>query len=130
MTEMNLMEKYPVIVLEIAKSETTFKSVDEILYHLKSKIDAHTVAKYIAIFNHYAHTKDLEEGNISTDILDARNIICCFGKDLSNPLTLAIRPRSIGVVEMSDKFVLSFMDAPNPQAHKEMLSWVKSVVNK
>ena len=130
MTEINLMEKYPVNVLEIAKNETTLKSVDEILAYLKLKIDAHPVATYIAIFNHYAHTKGLEEGNVSSDVLDAKNIICCFGKDLSDPLMLAVRPRSFGVVELSDKFVVSFMDAPNPQAHKAMVSWVKSIINK
>jgi hypothetical protein len=130
MTEINLMEKYPVNVLEIAKNETTLKSVDEILAYLKLKIDAHPVAMYIAIFNHYAHTKGLEEGNVSSDVLDAKNIICCFGKDLSDPLMLAVRPRSFGVVELSDKFVVSFMDAPNPQAHKAMVSWVKSIINK
>jgi hypothetical protein len=130
MTQMNLMEKYPVNVLEIAKDRTTFKSVDEVLAYLKSKIDAHPVATYIAIFNHYSHTQGLEEGTLSSDILDAKNIICCFGKDLSDPLMLSVRPRSFGVVEMSDKFVVSFMDAPNPQAHKAMVSWVESIVNK
>jgi hypothetical protein len=130
MTEMNLMEKYPVNVLEIAKDETTFKGIDEILTYLKLKIDAHPVASYIAIFDHYSHTKGLKEGNISSDVLDAKNIICCFGKDLSDPLMLAVRPRSVGIVEMSEKFVVSFMDAPNPQAHGAMVSWVESIKNK
>ena len=130
MTETNLMEKYPVNVLEIAKNETTFKNVDEVLAYLKLKIDAHPVATYIATFNHYAHTDSLKEGTISSEVLDAKNIICCFGKDLSDPLMLAVRPRSVGVVEMSDKFVVSFMDAPNPQAHEAMVSWVQSIVNK
>jgi len=130
MTEMNLMDKYPVNVLEIAKNETTLKSVDEIIAYLKSKIDAHPVAVYIATFDHHSHTKGLESGNVASEVVDAKNIICCFGKDLSNPLMLAVRPRSFGVVELSDKFVVSFMDAPNPQAHEAMVSWVKSIVNK
>ncbi|RUM70071.1 MAG: hypothetical protein DSZ07_03235 [Sulfurovum sp.] len=130
MTEMNLMDKYPVNALEIAKNETTIKSVDEIIAYLKSKIDAHPVAVYIATFDHYAHTKGLESGNVASEVVDAKNIICCFGKDLSNPLMLAVRPRSFGVVELDDKFVVSFMDAPNPQAHEVMVSWVKSIVNK
>ena len=129
MTQMNLMEKYPVTALEIVKDETTFKNVDEILAHLKSKIDTHPVATYIAIFDHYTHTTNLEEGTISPDILDAKNIICCFGKQLPSPVLMAVRPRAIGVAEMADKFVLSFMDAPNPQAHEAMVSWVQSVVN-
>ena len=130
MTKMNLMEKYPVCVLEVAKDETTFQSVDEVLDYLKSKIDAHPVATYIAIFDHYTHTSNLEEGTLSSDILDAKNIICCFGKQLPKPVLMAVRPRSIGVVEMSDKFVVSFMDAPNPQAQEAMVAWVNSIVNK
>jgi hypothetical protein len=43
---------------------------------------------------------------------------------------VAVRPRSIGVVELHDKFVVSFMDAPNPQAHDVMVGWVKGIVNK
>ena len=130
MTQMNLMEKYPVCVLEVAKDETTFQSVDEVLDYLKSKIDAHPVATYIAIFDHYTHTSNLEEGTLSSDILDAKNIICCFGKQLPKPVLMAVRPRSIGVAEMSDKFVVSFMDAPNPQAQEAMVAWVNSIVNK
>jgi len=126
-----LMEKYPVNELDIAKSETTLTSVNEILAFLKDKIDTHPVATYIATFDHYTHTKSLgENGEIADDILDAQNIICCFGKQIPKPAMLAVRPRAIGVVEMSDKFVLSFMDAPNPQAHEAMVSWVKDIKNK
>ena len=130
MKEMNLMEKYPIVVLEVAKDETTFKDVDEVLAYLKSKIDAHPVATYISIFDHYTHTSNLEEGKLSSDILDAKNIICCFGKELPSPFVMAVRPRSIGVAEMADKFVVSFMEAPNPVAQEAMVSWVKSIVNK
>ncbi len=129
MTEMNLMEKYPIVVLEVAKDETTFKDVDEVLAYLKSKIDAHPVATYISIFDHYTHTSNLEEGKLSSEILDAKNIICCFGKELPNPFVMAVRPRAIGVAEMADKFVVSFMEAPNPVAQEAMVSWVKSIVN-
>ena len=130
MKEMNLMEKYPIVVLEVAKDETTFKDVDEVLAYLKSKIDAHPVATYISIFDHYTHTSNLEEGKLSSEILDAKNIICCFGKELPNPFVMAVRPRAIGVAEMADKFVVSFMEAPNPVAQEAMVSWVKSIVNK
>jgi len=126
-----LMEKYPINELDIVKSETTFKNVDEILVFLKEKIDTHPIATYIAIFDHYSHTKSLgENGEIAEDILDAKNIICCFGKQIPKPAMLAVRPRSIGVVEMADKFVVSFMDAPNPQAHEVMISWLKDIKNK
>ncbi len=126
-----LMDKYPISSITIEKNETTFSTVDEIINDLKSKIETHPVATYIATFDHYAHTQSLAEaGEVSSDILDAKNIICCFGKQLVDPLLLAVRPRAIGVVEMADKFVVSFLDAPNPQAHDFMVSWVKEIKNK
>ncbi len=126
-----IMDKYPISNMDIMHSETSFTSVDEVIEHLKSKIDAHPVATYIATFDHYAHTKALgEAGEISEDILDAKNIICCFGKQLPKPTLLAVRPRAIGVAQMADRFVVSFLDAPNAQAHEFMVSWVKSIANK
>ena len=130
MTEITFKEKYPVVVLKIGKDETIFKNVDEILSYLKSKIDEHPVAFYIAIFDHYTHTSNVEDCILSPDILDAKNIICCFGKELPDPVMMAVRPRSIGVAEMSDEFVVSFIEAPNPKAQEAMVSWVKSIVNK
>ncbi len=124
-----LMEKYPVFDLEIGFDETTFKSVDEIIDYLKTKIEEHPVARYIAVFDHYSHTKSLSDGVISEDIKDAKNIICCFGKELPKPEVLSIRPRSIGVAQMSDRFVVSFLEAPNPAANSAMESWAKSIAN-
>jgi len=131
MKQTMVMEKYPVSELSILKNETTFTSADDIINEIKSKIDAHPVAVYIATFDHYSHTKSLgEKGMISNDILDAKNLICCFGKALPEANMVAVRPRSIGVVEMENEFVLSFLDAPNPQAHETMIAWVKSIQNK
>ncbi len=129
MTHLTVMEKYPVNELIIKKNEIKYITVDEILDELKEKIDAHPVATYIAIFDHYTHTKSLAEGEINEEILDAKNIIFCFGKQLPNAAMMALRPRSIGVLEYKDTFVLSFMDAPNPQAHEAMVTWVKGIVN-
>jgi len=126
-----LMDKYPISEIDIMKSETTFVTVDEVIAYLKEKIDAHPVATYIATFDHYSHTKNLgDAGEINPDILDAKNIICCFGKQLPKPTLLAVRPRAIGVAEMKDMFVVSFIDAPNSQAHEFMVSWVKGIANK
>ncbi len=131
MKQSMLMEKYPISEMDIMKSETTFSNVDEVIAYLKEKIDAHPVAAYIATFDHYTHTKNLgDAGEISADILDAKNIICCFGKQLPNPTLLAVRPRAIGVAELKDKFIVSFIDAPNLQAQDSMVTWVKSIVNK
>jgi hypothetical protein len=122
-----LQEKYPVFVLELPKSETDCKSADEIIARLKADIDAHKVARFIAEFDHYSHTKELPEGQISPDILDAKNIVFCFGIALPNGEVLAVRPRSIGVAEFEDKFMISFLEAPMPVANMAMESWVRAL---
>jgi hypothetical protein len=127
MRQINLMEKYPVFVLEVLKSETDFKNADEIAHYLKEKIYAHKIAEFIAVFEHYMHTKNLEEGVIAEGIIDAKNVVFCFGKQLPKPEVLAVRPRSIGICEYEDKFILSFLEAPNAEANDTMKEWIKSV---
>jgi len=121
------MEKYPVFILEIFKDETKYQEVDEILKYLKEMIERHPIAAYIGEFDHYSHTSSLEVGKISDDIKDAKNIICCFGKVLPKAEVLAVRPRSIGVAEMAESFVVSFLEAPNPDANRAMEMWVKGI---
>jgi len=127
MKEMTIKDTYPIQALEISKDEAKFATTDEIIEYLKSKIEAHPVAVYIDTFDHYTHTKNLPEHNMNESITDVKIIIFCFGKELPIPEMAAVRPRSIAVVEEEDKFVLSFMDAPNPVAHEAMKEWVKGV---
>ncbi|MEW6765364.1 MAG: DUF6858 family protein [Pseudomonadota bacterium] len=124
-----LMEKYPIFELELGKSETSFKSVDEIIAHLKAKIDAHPVAAFIGVFDHYGHTKGLPEGQVAPNILDAKLIVFCFGTALPNPHVMAVRPRSIGVADLGDKFVINFLEPPMPVATQAMEAWVKGLRN-
>ncbi len=128
MKQITVLEKYPVFTLEVGKDETRFKSVDEILDFFEEKILSHPIAVSIGRFDHYAHTASLEEGEIDAGIKDAKNIICCFGKKLPKPVVLAVRPRSIGVAEMENSFVISFLEAPNPEANAAMENWVKATV--
>ncbi len=125
-----LQEKYPVFHLELGKSETTFNSVDAIVAYLKQKVDEHKIASYIATFDHYEHTMQLEEHFIDDNILDAKNLLFCFGTALPNPNVLAVRPRSIGVAETQNGFVINFMEAPMPVANEAMERWVLSLRNK
>jgi len=67
-------------------------------------------------------------GEVNKDIKAAKNLICCFGKVLPKPEVLAVRPRSIGVAELESAFVISFLEAPNPDANKAMESWVKGLL--
>jgi len=129
MTQKNFKEKYPIYELIVDKSETTYKTVDEIINYFKGKIEEHPVTVYIAIFDHYTHTGSLSVGTISGNIKDAKNIVFCFGKELPTPEVMAVRPRSIGVTDIGDKFVIVFMEAPNPQANETMQNWVKAIKN-
>ncbi|MEJ2437909.1 MAG: hypothetical protein P8Y43_05830 [Sulfurovaceae bacterium] len=124
-----IMEKYPVFELEVLSNETNYKSVDEIMEFLKIQIEAHPIAKLIAIFDHYAHTKMIEGGVIDEGILDAKNIIFCFGKELHVPEILSIRPRSIAVVKMQDRFIITLLETPNDVVNTTMQGWVKAIAN-
>ena len=127
MQQIKIMDKYPLFTKEINKSNTKLKSIDEILNHIEDKISSHLVAVYIGRFDHYSHTSNLKDGEISEDIIDAKNIIFCFGKKLLKPELLGVRPRSIGVAETDDKFIVSFLQAPNIDANNSMMDWVNSI---
>jgi hypothetical protein len=129
MQEMLLMDKYPICKLDFKKNETSFKSAQEILNHLRTMIDKHEVARFIGEFDHYSHTKGIDNGEIDDSIIDARNIIFCFGKVLKKPEILAVRPRSIGIAETNDGFTVSFMQAPVALMNETMKRWVSELVN-
>jgi len=121
------MDKYPVQSFKILKTQTLYKTVDEIINYLKAFIDKNPVCIYITIFDHYKHTQSLEESSIAPEIKDAKNLLFCFGKQLNDPKILAVRPRSIGVTEMEDFFSIDFIDAPNEQLNSTMIEWVNSI---
>jgi hypothetical protein len=122
-----LQEKYPIFTLELRKDETGFDSVDAIVDHLKRQIEGHRAARFIADFDHYAHTRSLPEGQIGDGIVAARNLVFCFGLTLPEPGVLAVRPRSIGVAETTNGYLITFMEAPMPVANKAMEEWAKSI---
>lgn len=120
-------DEYPIFTMTLPKEKSTFTNVPEILDALQAKVDAHPVATYIGLFDHYAHTSSLESGEIAPEIIDAKNILFCFGKEIPSAEMLAVRPRSIGIAERQDDFVISFLKAPNPAANEAMMTWVKSL---
>ena len=122
-------EKYHIFEIEYKKSEISYTSVDEIIAALQVKIDKHPVIAFIAIFDQYRHTASLEEGEINPNIKAAKNIIFCFGKELPTPEVLAVRPRSLGVCELENHFVVNFLEAPNDAANVTMEGFVKSLGN-
>jgi len=126
MTKTIFMDKYPVYSLELNKTEVKQTTASEIIAYFEKKIEEHPIAKFIATFDHYEHTTNIN-GDINPEILDAKNIIFCFGKAIPNTKILAARPRSIGVAELADKFVVEFIEAPNEQLHDVMETWSKDL---
>ena len=124
---MTIKDTYPVQALVLEKSESKFANTDEIVNYIEGKIEAHPVAAYIATFDHYTHTKNLPDHEMDEKVIDVKIVVFCFGKELPIPQIAAVRPRSIAIVEEADKFTITFMDAPNPQAHEAMENWVKGV---
>lgn len=120
------MDKYPVYTLRLEKSEVSCKNVPEIVEYFKEKIESHKIAKFIAVFDHYAHTKSLD-GSIVDGLLDAQNVIFCFGQAIPNTKILAARPRSIGICEFEDSFVVEFIEAPKEEMHTLMETWSKGL---
>ena len=124
---MSIKDTYPIQAMVLDKEEARFTNTEEIVAYIEEKIAAHPVAAYIATFDHYVHTKNLPEHEMDEKIIDVKIVVFCFGKELPIPQIAAVRPRSIAVVEEADKFTITFMDAPNPQAHEAMTNWVKGV---
>lgn len=124
-----LQEKYPVMVAEIDKTETRFRNVEEVTDYFKHRIEEQEKVRLIGVFDHLAHTRGFD-GEIAQDIIGAADVIFCFGFALPNPQVLAVRPRSIGIADMGDRFVVSFMEAPMQPANQAMEAWVKGLRNK
>ncbi len=128
MKQVLLQEKFPIFKLEVDKAETQFQSAQQLVDHFKRLVDEHKITRYIGEFDHYSHTKGLEGGEIAAGIIDARNVVFCFGSKLRKAEMLAVRPRSIGIAETETGFTLSFMEAPMAQANDTMEAWVKGVL--
>lgn len=120
-------EKYPIYCLEFTKEESKFDSVPGILDFLQSQVENHPKAAFIARFDHYSHTQSID-GEINPEIKDAQNLILCFGMQLPSADPVAVRPRSIGATDLGDRFVVNFMEAPNPIANDVMEGWVKRLL--
>ena len=121
------MDKYPIYSLTLFKKELHYKSMTEMVAYFKEKVSTHPIAHFIAIFDHYAHTKALN-GEILEGLKDVQNIVFCFGSAIPNTKIVAVRPRSIGICEFEDSFVIEFMEAPKEELHTVMQAWVKALI--
>lgn len=128
MKQLHFQEKYPITVVDIAKSETRYDSVAAIADYFKDCIANTPRVSYIGTFDHYAHTQAIG-GEIAPDIRAATNVLFCFGHALPNAQVLAVRPRSIGIADLGSHFVISFMDAPMKPANDAMQAWALALKN-
>lgn len=123
MKKIILMGKYPVYTKEILKINTKIQNTNEFISILKEKIENDKMVKYIATFDHFSHTKDLD-WEIIEWMVDWKILIFCFWHEIPSPLALAVRPRNIAVAEFADKFVVSFLEAPKEKANDKKISWI------
>ena len=126
MTRSMLLDIHPMYAMEILKSEANVSNISQIIEHFKAKIEENPEADFITVFDHYAHTKKLN-GEILDTILDAKNLIFCFGHTIKNMEILAFRPKSIAICETKDSFVLEFLETPRPEVNAWMQSWIKEL---
>jgi hypothetical protein len=121
-----LQEKYPIYVAEIDKSETPYPSVEALVAYYRERIADNPKVQFIGVFDHFAHTTRIG-GPIMDGMVAAVDVIFCFGFAIPNPQMLAVRPRSIGIADLGDKFVISFMEAPMQPANQAMEAWTRAL---
>jgi len=128
MKQIHFQEKYPITVAEVAKTETTCRTAEDVAAHYRERIAATERVTYIGQFDHLTHTRAIG-GDVAPDIHAALNVLFCFGHALPNPQVMAVRPRSIGITDMGNRFVISFMDAPMKPANDAMQAWTLALRN-
>jgi len=126
MTRSILLDTHPMYAMKILKSEIKYSDISQIIEHFKAKIVENPEAVFITVFDHYAHTKSLD-GNILEGVLDAKNLLFCFGHSIKNIEILAFRPKSIAMCELEDSFVFEFLETPRPEVNEWISSWIKEL---
>ena len=121
-----LLDTHPMYSCEILKKETTKQNTNDIIEHFKRKIEENSEAGFITVFDHYQHTQSLG-GEILENIIDAKNLIFCFGHTIKNMEILAFRPKSIAICETEESFVLEFLETPRPEVNAWMQSWIEEI---
>lgn len=129
MKQLHFQEKYPITVVDVAKTETTFTRAEDIAIYFQDCITRTERVSYLTTFDHLTHTRSIG-GDITPGMQAAINVVFCFGHAIPNAHVLAVRPRSIGIADMGDHFVISFMDAPMKPANDAMQAWALTLRNK
>ncbi len=126
MTRSILLDTHPMYAFKILKNEIKISNISQIIEYFQTKIKENPEAVFITVFDHYAHTKELG-GEIKEGILDAKNLLFCFGHTIKNVEILAFRPKSIAICELEDSFVFEFLETPRPEVNNWMQTWIKEL---
>jgi len=121
-----LLDTHPMYSIKFLKKEMKYSNIDEVIEHFKRKIEENPEGGLITVFDHYAHTKKIG-GEVLDTIVNARNILFCFGHTITNIDILAFRPKSIAICELEDSFVFEFLETPRPEVNQWMQSWIKDL---
>jgi hypothetical protein len=117
---------YSVWVEEIAKVDTPCRDVDEITVALQACICHLGATALIGVFDHYGF--NLRAGApLPMCMQDAKTILFCRGSLLLDPMLLALCPSAIGVADMGNRFVISFLDAPAVFPAETVGQWVEDL---
>lgn len=117
---------YSVWVEEIAKADTPWRDVDEITAALQSCICDLGATAFIGVFDHYGF--NLRAGApLPMCMQDAKTLLFCRGSRLRDPMLLALCPSAIGVADMGNRFVISFLDAPTVFPAETVGQWVEEL---
>lgn len=123
-----MQENLPIFAVELDKGSCGFEDIDQLVDYFVTSIKQDDRARLITVFDHYAHTMGLNDGQVNPDILAAQNIVFCFGITLPDPAALALRPRSIGVADVGDRYIVSFLESPMPVVNTLVEGWMKSLL--
>jgi hypothetical protein len=127
MEQYHFQDMYPIYSKEFLKTHVIFQNVDEVCSYFCTQIEKHPFAKYVSTFDHYGHTLGIEDGFVDKTIMAAKVVLFCFGKKLTDPKVLSVRPRAIGICETDTHYVISFLEAPNPLLTEIMIKWVSGI---
>lgn len=126
MQRITLDGRYPLSVEEIAKADTRWRDVDEIAAALRARIHGSHGAAFVGVFDHYGLNLRMAEP-LPISMQDAKTILFCFGSTLPDPAFLALSPCAIGVADMGNRFVISFLDAIAGPDSEAMTRWIEDL---
>jgi hypothetical protein len=119
-------EKFPVYYQEIMKGSSPYGNIAEIIDALKAGLAKNPSSQVIAVFDLHDHVQK-RGGKIADGILGAQTLLFCVANAIPHADIVALRPRSIGVTEFADRFVLNFLEAPAQPVTDTMLALVDAV---